>query len=133
LLCVMGGWSKLTDFMTASAPPARLHWLLLDDREAREKEPSMMIIGCDFHPSFQQIAYVEQETHPSLPAGDPLPVLKAFTFLAARDRTKSHRTTNPDVREVLVGIADKCPVGRRALTRRPCASCARRVDHPEDD
>ncbi len=22
----------------------------------------MMIIGCDFHPSFQQIAYVEQET-----------------------------------------------------------------------
>jgi len=36
--------------------------LLLDDREAREKEPSMMIIGCDFHPSFQQIAYVDQET-----------------------------------------------------------------------
>jgi hypothetical protein len=48
--------------MTASAPPARLHWLLRDDREAREKEPSMMIIGCDFHPSFQQIAYVGQET-----------------------------------------------------------------------
>ena len=22
----------------------------------------MMIIGCDFHPGFQQIAYVEQET-----------------------------------------------------------------------
>jgi hypothetical protein len=22
----------------------------------------MMIIGCDFHPSFQQIAYVEEET-----------------------------------------------------------------------
>ena len=52
----------ITDFMTASAPSARLHWLLLNDREAREKEPSMMIIGCDFHPSFQQIAYVEQET-----------------------------------------------------------------------
>jgi hypothetical protein len=81
-----------------------------------------MIIGCDFHPSFQQIAYVEQETHPSLPAGDPLPVLKAFTFLAARNRTKSHRTTNPYVREVLVGITDKCPVGRRALTRRPAAA-----------
>jgi len=55
-------FSTITDFMTASAPSARLHWLLLDDREAREKEPSMMIIGCDFHPSFQQIAYVEQET-----------------------------------------------------------------------
>src|SRR5664279_5331614 len=50
------------DCMTASAPSARLHWLLLNDREAREKEPSMMIIGCDFHPSFQQIACVEQET-----------------------------------------------------------------------
>ena len=22
----------------------------------------MLIIGCDFHPSFQQIAYVDQET-----------------------------------------------------------------------
>ena len=22
----------------------------------------MMIIGCDFHPSFQEVAYVEQET-----------------------------------------------------------------------
>src|ERR1035437_7675484 len=52
----------LTDFMTASAPSARLHWLLLNDREAGEKEPSMMIIGCDFHPGFQQIAYAEQET-----------------------------------------------------------------------
>src|SRR5450631_475164 len=50
------------DCMTASAPASRLHWLLLNDREAREKEPSMMIIGCDFHPSFQQIAYVDQET-----------------------------------------------------------------------
>ena len=36
--------------------------MLLDDRVAREEEPSMMIIGCDFHPSFQQIAYVNQET-----------------------------------------------------------------------
>jgi hypothetical protein len=52
--------AEITDFMTASAPTPRLHWLLLDDREAREKEPSMMIIGCDFDPSFQQIAYEEQ-------------------------------------------------------------------------
>jgi hypothetical protein len=33
----------LTDFVTASAPSARLHWLLRDDREARAKEPSMMV------------------------------------------------------------------------------------------
>src|ERR1039458_1348468 len=26
------------------------------------KEPSMMIIGCDFHPRFEQIAFVDQET-----------------------------------------------------------------------
>jgi transposase len=29
---------------------------------AREKEPSMMIIGCDFHPRFQQIACLDTET-----------------------------------------------------------------------
>src|SRR5579859_6265751 len=31
-------------------------------KEAREKEPSMLIIGCDFHPRFQQIAFVDQQT-----------------------------------------------------------------------
>jgi transposase len=36
--------------------------LLLNDREAQEKKPGMMMIGCDFHPSFQQIGYAEQET-----------------------------------------------------------------------
>src|SRR6266567_7531440 len=29
---------------------------------SREKEPSMMIIGCDFHPRFQQIASMDTET-----------------------------------------------------------------------
>ena len=48
--------------MTASAPSSQVDWLLLDDHVAREKEPSMMIIGCDFHPRFQQIAFVDQQT-----------------------------------------------------------------------
>ena len=30
--------------------------------KAREKEPNMLIIGCDYHPSMQQIAYVDTET-----------------------------------------------------------------------
>jgi hypothetical protein len=38
----------LTDFMTASAPTAQLHWLLLNDREAREKEPGMMMFRSNF-------------------------------------------------------------------------------------
>jgi transposase len=26
------------------------------------KEPNMLIIGCDYHPSFQQIAFVDTES-----------------------------------------------------------------------
>jgi hypothetical protein len=26
------------------------------------KEPNMIIVGCDYHPSFQQIAFVDTET-----------------------------------------------------------------------
>jgi hypothetical protein len=29
----------------------------------------MMIIGCDFHPSFQQIAYVDHETGEAVSCG----------------------------------------------------------------
>jgi transposase len=32
------------------------------NQKAREKEPNMMIIGCDYHPAFQQIAFVDTET-----------------------------------------------------------------------
>src|SRR5271165_901891 len=50
------------DCMTASAPSSQVDWLLPNDHKARKKEPSMMIIGCDFHPRFQQIAFVDEET-----------------------------------------------------------------------
>jgi transposase len=36
---------------------------LVEDQELSHKEPSqMMIIGCDFHPSWQQIAWLDTET-----------------------------------------------------------------------
>ena len=35
---------------------------MLDDRRLGRKEPSMMIIGVDYHPSFQQIAFMDQAT-----------------------------------------------------------------------
>jgi hypothetical protein len=32
------------------------------NQRAREKEAKMIIIGCDYHPGFQQIAFVDSET-----------------------------------------------------------------------
>src|SRR6266436_333694 len=36
-------------------------WCITDQRLGR-KEPSMMIIGCDYHPSFQQVAFVDTKS-----------------------------------------------------------------------
>jgi hypothetical protein len=35
---------------------------LLDDHRLGRKEPNMMIIGVDYHPSFQQVAFFVEET-----------------------------------------------------------------------
>jgi len=35
---------------------------LLDDHRLGRKESDMMIIGVDYHPSFQQIAFLVEET-----------------------------------------------------------------------
>jgi hypothetical protein len=48
------------DFINGSAPTPDRLWLLHD--QGSEKEPNLKIIGCDFHPSYQQIAMVEEET-----------------------------------------------------------------------
>jgi len=38
-------------------------WFLVEDQKLRSKEkPSMKIIGCDFHPSWQQAAVFDAET-----------------------------------------------------------------------
>src|ERR1700736_6840172 len=42
--------------------PSRLWWLPNQPRALGRKEPNMMIIGCDYHPGFQQIAFVDSET-----------------------------------------------------------------------
>jgi len=43
-----------------SLDPSKL-WLL-DDLRLGRKESDMMIIGADYHPSFQQIAFLIEET-----------------------------------------------------------------------
>jgi hypothetical protein len=35
---------------------------LFDDQRLGRKEPNIMIIGVDYHPSFQQIAFLIEET-----------------------------------------------------------------------
>jgi hypothetical protein len=35
---------------------------LLDDLRLGRKEPNMMLIGVDYHPSFQQIAFFVEDT-----------------------------------------------------------------------
>src|SRR5512135_261701 len=51
------------DFLTMSAPKTQVDFR---DRKTTErlgrKEPNMLIIGCDYHPSFQQIAFVDTGT-----------------------------------------------------------------------
>src|SRR5277367_6958878 len=46
--------------MLAPLDPSRL-WFI-DDQRLGRKEPDMLIIGVDYHPSFQQIAFLDQET-----------------------------------------------------------------------
>ena len=36
--------------------------MVLTNQKAREKGADMLIIGCDYHPSFQQIAFVDTDT-----------------------------------------------------------------------
>jgi len=35
---------------------------LVDDQALGRKEPNMMIIGVDYHPGFQEIAFLVEET-----------------------------------------------------------------------
>src|SRR5258707_9893244 len=54
---------RVTDSMTMSAPRTRVDLVVpKPTKEAREKGADMKIIGCDYHPGFQQIAFVDTET-----------------------------------------------------------------------
>ena len=46
--------------MPTPLDPGRL-WLL-DDHRLGRKESDMMVIGVDYHPSFQQMAFLIEET-----------------------------------------------------------------------
>ena len=49
--------------MTMSAPWTRVNLSVpKPTKKAREKEPNMLIIGADYQPGFQQIAFVDTET-----------------------------------------------------------------------
>jgi hypothetical protein len=56
-------FSPSPDWITTSAPPrTRVNLAVLTDQDSEGKEPSMLIIGCDFHSRFQQIAMLDTET-----------------------------------------------------------------------
>src|SRR5437899_6486160 len=49
--------------MTMSAPTTRVDLVdVKPNQGSGRKEPNMLIIGCDYHPSMQQIAFVDTET-----------------------------------------------------------------------
>jgi hypothetical protein len=50
------------DFITMTAPSECRVSLILQKTKTRTKGAAMKIIGCDFHPSFQQIAMVDLQT-----------------------------------------------------------------------
>src|SRR5271166_3259337 len=47
------------DFITTLAPFGRVFWCCNTTREPG-KEPTMLIIGCDFHAGFQQVAMFDR-------------------------------------------------------------------------
>src|SRR5215471_10852301 len=51
------------DCMTTTAPKqSRVNSMCLRPKSSRRRRPYMKYIGCDFHPSFQQIAMLDMET-----------------------------------------------------------------------
>jgi hypothetical protein len=48
--------------MTASAPSTEWTWLRSNDQGSEERSRAMLIIGCDFHTRYQQVAIAEETT-----------------------------------------------------------------------
>ena len=55
-------FERIIDFMKASAPPDLSTLGSAKRPRARKKGAEMLIIGCDYHPSVQQIAWADAET-----------------------------------------------------------------------
>src|SRR5438445_5383141 len=59
---LLGNYAVI-DYMTMSAPTTRVDLVdVKPNQGSGRKEPNMLIIGCDYHPSMQQIAFVDTET-----------------------------------------------------------------------
>jgi transposase len=54
--------NERNDSINNAGSQARVDFGSANHQRARGKEPNMLIIGCDYHPSFQQIAFVDTET-----------------------------------------------------------------------
>src|SRR2546422_9117204 len=50
------------DSMKASAPRDRVDLVALNDQGSEERSRAMWIIGCDFHPRYQQVYGVNKKT-----------------------------------------------------------------------
>jgi hypothetical protein len=70
---------------------------LLNDQRLGRKEPNMMIIGVDYHPNFQTIAFLMEET------GE------------CGEQELNHRTFGPAVKESF--LQGTILVGREAILR----------------
>src|SRR6516164_8682257 len=57
----LSGCQYELDFIRMSAPPTRVNLGCITTK-AREEGADIIIIGVDYHPSFQQIAFMDQET-----------------------------------------------------------------------
>jgi len=58
---------KQFDSITISAPSTQVNLVIAKPNQGSgEKEPNMLIIGLDYHPSFQQIAFVDDFVDPSV-------------------------------------------------------------------
>src|SRR5229473_414526 len=58
---IVGERRASSDFITMSAPSTRVNCGCITTK-AREEGANMIIIGVDFHPSMQEIAFLDQET-----------------------------------------------------------------------
>src|SRR6266853_254492 len=58
---IVGERRASSDFITMSAPSTRVNCGCITTK-AREEGANMIIIGVDYHPSFQQIAFMDEKT-----------------------------------------------------------------------
>jgi len=61
-MVVEGRSQNVIDSMTMSGSSSRVKLVVLCQPTGSEKGANMIMVGCDYHPSFQHIAFVDTET-----------------------------------------------------------------------